>query len=141
MRSLLSGILKSLVTTVIFFVLAEAGLRAAYAVRNSMVRRVPLPYSVGDDYGPTPPWLDRMLILVPDDRLIWRNLPNVRRTYVDIFSPAPNAAARTALLRRFLPTLPGEFVPLRSATLGEWDLPMEYVVVGSRTLTLALDAN
>jgi hypothetical protein len=35
----------------------------------------------------------------------------------------------------------GEFVPLRSATLGEWDMPMEYVVVGSRTLTLALDAN
>src|SRR4051812_49862637 len=70
-----------------------------------MVRRVPLPYSVGDDYGPTPPWLDRMLILVPDSRLIWRNLPNVRRTYVDIFSPAPTEASRTALLRRFLPTI------------------------------------
>src|SRR4051812_50026976 len=71
-----------------------------------MVQRVPLPYSVGDDYGPTPPWLDRMLILVPDNRLIWRNLPNVRRTYVDIFSPAPTEASRTALLRRVLPTIP-----------------------------------
>jgi lysophospholipase L1-like esterase len=70
---------------------------------------VPLPYSVGDDYGPVPPWVDRMMILVPDDELIWRNLPNVRRTYVDIFSPAPSAAARTALLRRFAPTLPPEF--------------------------------
>jgi transcriptional regulator with XRE-family HTH domain len=35
----------------------------------------------------------------------------------------------------------GEFVPLRSATLREWDLPMEYVVTGSRTLSLTLDAN
>jgi lysophospholipase L1-like esterase len=108
-RALLAGIVKSLITTAIFFLLAEAGLRAAYAARNAMVHRVPLPYSVGDDYGPTPPWLDRMLILVPDDRLIWRNLPNVRRTYVDIFSPAPTEASRTALLRRFLPTIPAEF--------------------------------
>jgi lysophospholipase L1-like esterase len=103
------NILKSLVTTVIFFAVAEAALHAAYFTRNAFVRRVPLPYSVGDDYGPVPPWLDRMMILVPDDQLIWRNLPNVRRTYVDIFSPAPTAAARTALLRRFMPTIPPEF--------------------------------
>ena len=108
-RPFLTGLLKSLITTAIVFLFGEAGLRAAYAARNAMVRRVPLPYSVGDDYGPTPPWLDRMLILVPDDRLIWRNLPNVRRTYVDIFSPAPSEASRTALLRRFLPTIPAEF--------------------------------
>ena len=107
--SLGRGILKSLVTTIIFFGIAEAALHAVYFTRNAFVRRVPLPYSVGDDYGPVPPWVDRMMILVPDDQLIWRNLPNVRRTYVDIFSPAPNAAARTALLRRFMPTLPAEF--------------------------------
>jgi hypothetical protein len=35
----------------------------------------------------------------------------------------------------------GDFVPLRSATLREWDMPMEYVVVGSRTLALPLDSN
>src|SRR5262249_6708436 len=108
MRSFLSATIKSLIFTIIFFGFAEAGLRAAYAVRNSMVRLVPLPYSVGDDYGPTPPWLDRLLILVPDDHLIWRSLPNVRRTYVDIFSPAPTDASRTALLRRVLPTPPAE---------------------------------
>ena len=78
-------------------------------MRALFVHRVPLPYSVGDDYGPVPPWLDDMMILVPDAQLIWRNLPNVRRTYVDIFSPAKNAAARTALLRRFVPTIPAEF--------------------------------
>src|SRR5256885_7626036 len=74
-----------------------------------MVRLVPLPYSVGDQYGPIPPWLDRLMILTSDDRLIWRNLPNVHRTYVDIFSPARSEADRTALLRRFVPTLPPEF--------------------------------
>jgi lysophospholipase L1-like esterase len=107
--SVLSAIAKSLVTTIIFFAVAEVALRASYAIRTAFVERVPLPYSVGDDYGPIPPWLDRLMILVPDDQFIWRNLPNVRRTYVDIFSPAPDAAARTALLRRFRPTLPPEF--------------------------------
>jgi lysophospholipase L1-like esterase len=103
------AVLKSLFTTIIFFAVVEAGLRGAYVVRNSMVVRVPLPYSVGDEYGPIPPWLDRLLILVPDDTLIWRSLPNVRRTYVDIFSPAHSEQDRTALLRRFAPTLPAEF--------------------------------
>lgn len=35
----------------------------------------------------------------------------------------------------------GDFVPLRNATLGEWNLPTEYAVVGSRTLTITLDAH
>jgi lysophospholipase L1-like esterase len=109
LRTLTGAILKGSITTIIFFALAEGLLRGAYAVRAAFVHRVPLPYSVGDDYGPVPPWLDNMMILVPDDRLIWRNLPNVRRTYVDIFSPAPDAASRTALLRRFAPTLPAAF--------------------------------
>src|ERR1700733_1375899 len=101
--------LKSLLTTIIFFVVLEGPVRGAYGVRNAMVRRVPLPYSVGDEYGPIPPWLDRLLILIPDDTLIWRSLPNVRRTYVDIFSPAHSEQDRTALLRRFVPSLPTEF--------------------------------
>jgi lysophospholipase L1-like esterase len=108
-KRLTGAIVKSCITTAIVFGLAELLLRGAYAVRAAFVRRIPLPYSVGDDYGPVPPWLDNMMILVPDEHLIWRNQPNVRRTYVDIFSPAPDAASRTALLRRFLPTLPAEF--------------------------------
>ena len=106
---MLKVVLKSLITTLIFIAAAEAGLRAVYFVRNSMVRRVPLPYSVGDQYGPIPPWLDRLMILVPDEAVIWRSLPGVHRTYVDIFSPAHTEADRTALLRRFVPTLPAEF--------------------------------
>jgi hypothetical protein len=33
----------------------------------------------------------------------------------------------------------GDFVPLRSATLGEWNLPTEYAVNGSRTLTINVE--
>jgi hypothetical protein len=33
----------------------------------------------------------------------------------------------------------GDFVPLRNATLGEWNLPTEYAVVGSRMLTLNIE--
>src|SRR5438874_12541785 len=100
---------KALLTTIIFVLIVEGGLRAAYAGRNALVRYVPLPYVVGDDYGPIPPWLDDLLILRPDPVLIWRNIPNARRAYVDIFTPAWSDADRIALLRRFLPWLPTEF--------------------------------
>src|SRR5262245_47897896 len=109
MRGLLKGLLKSLITTLLVFTVAEAALRGLYAVRNAFVQRVPLPYALGDEYGPVPPWLDRLMILVPDPSLIWRSLPNVHRTYVDIFSPARRAEDRVALLRRFVPRLPAEF--------------------------------
>src|SRR6266850_8131197 len=109
MKRVLAVVVKSLITTIIFFAMAEVALRGAYVGRNTMVRVVPLPYALGDEYGPIPPWLDRMLILVPDDTLIWRSLSNVRRTYVDIFSPVRSERDRVALLRRFVPTLPAEF--------------------------------
>src|SRR5262245_49737140 len=109
MRRFAAPLIKSLVTTVIFFALAETTLRGAYIVRNAMVRLVPLPYALGDEYGPMPPWLDRLLILVPDDTLIWRSLPRAERTYVDIFSPVHHEQDRIALLRRFSPSLPSAF--------------------------------
>ena len=109
MRAFARGVLKSLITTTIFFGVAEVALRGAYVARSALVTFVPLPYALGDEYGPIPPWLDRMLILVPDDTLIWRSAPNVRRTYVDIFSPVRRAEDRTALLRRFTPSLPQAF--------------------------------
>ncbi len=100
---------KSLATTIIFLLIVEGGLRAAYAARNAFVTYIPLPYVVGDDYGPIPPWLDSLLILRPDPELIWRNIPNARRAYVDIFTPVWADRDRIALLRRFLPWLPREF--------------------------------
>ena len=83
---------KALVTTIIFFVVIEVGLRAAYGVRNRLVTYIPLPYVVGDSYGPIPPWLDSLLILRPDPTLIWKNIPNARRAYVDIFTPVRSDA-------------------------------------------------
>src|SRR5579862_957835 len=109
MRSLATVLAKSLTTTLVFLVVAELLIRGAYAVRNSVVEFIPLPYALGDDYGPIPPWLDRLLILASDDRLLWKSTPNARRTYVDIFSPVRSGADRIALLRRFSPTLPAEF--------------------------------
>lgn len=106
---ILRGVGKSLATTIVFFVLMELVLRAAYWGRNALVRYVPLPYTVGDDYGPIPPWLDNLLILRPDDALIWRNIPGARRAYVDIFAPVWSDADRIALLRRFTPWLPEAF--------------------------------
>lgn len=100
---------KSVLTTLIFFLVVEIALRVSYAGRNAFVRYVPLPYVVGDDYGPIPPWLDNLLILRPDPVLIWRNIPNARRNYVDIFTPVWRDSDRMALLRRFLPWLPNEF--------------------------------
>jgi lysophospholipase L1-like esterase len=106
---LLRALGKSAVTTLVFFLVAEVAFRAVYFVRNSFVQYVPLPYVVGDDYGPIPPWLDNLLILKPDDALIWKNLPNARRNYVDIFTPVWEDRDRMALLRRFAPWLPAEF--------------------------------
>jgi lysophospholipase L1-like esterase len=103
------AIVKGLTTTVIFFLFLEIVLRSAYFVRNSRLRYVPLPYAVGDDYGPMPPWLDALEILQNDETLIWKTEPNVRQTYLDVFSPARTQQDRIALLRRFLPTVPAEF--------------------------------
>jgi hypothetical protein len=33
----------------------------------------------------------------------------------------------------------GDFVPLRNSTLGEWNIPTEYAVVGSRVLTINVE--
>jgi hypothetical protein len=33
----------------------------------------------------------------------------------------------------------GDFVPLRNATLGEWNLPTDYALAGSRTLTINIE--
>jgi len=106
---IIRAVAKSCVTTAIFFLLAELLVRAAYFGRNSLVHYIPLPYVVGDEYGPIPPWLDNLLILRSDDALIWTNIPNAERAYVDIFAPVWSDDERVALLRRFVPWLPTAF--------------------------------
>ncbi len=98
---------KAIVATLVFFAIVESLLRATYFIRNSMVAYVPLPYMIGDEYGPAPPWSDGLRILEPDEVLIWRNRANLRRRYIDVFSPPHTEEERTSLLRQFLPPLPG----------------------------------
>ena len=97
---------KAIGATLVLFALLESVLRLAYVVRNARVASIPLPYAMGHDYGPLPPWLDALRILEPDEALIWRNRPNIRRSYIDIFTPAHTEAERTSPLRRFFPALP-----------------------------------
>ncbi len=103
---LLRAILKPLILLLLCFLVLEIGIHLTYAIRNARVQAVPLPYVIGHDYGPLPPWLSDLMILAPDKDLIWRSRPNLRRRYVDIFSPVANEAERRSLLRRFGPSLP-----------------------------------
>lgn len=100
---------KALVVITVLFAILEIGLRVTFAVRNSMVTETPLPYVIGHDYGPLPPWLEDNMIFAPDEDLIWKNRPNLRRRYVDIFSPVATDEMRRSLLRRFRPSLPAEW--------------------------------
>jgi lysophospholipase L1-like esterase len=97
---------KGLAITVACFVILDALLRVIYLARNSFVDYVPLPYVVGDEYGPTPPWLDRLRMLERDKILIWRNRPNFHQRYIDIFAPTRTEQDRVSLLRRFIPRIP-----------------------------------
>ncbi len=106
---LVKELLKAIGVTLVFFLIAEALLRVTYFARNSAVAYVPLPYALGDDYGPVPPWLDRLRILTPDETLIWRGRSNLHRRYMDMFSPAWTEEERVSLLRRFLPVVPASF--------------------------------
>lgn len=45
-------------------------------------------------------------VLEPDKPLIWKNWPNLRRRYIDVFSPVDREEDRTSLLRQFIPTIP-----------------------------------
>ena len=97
---------KGLAATVASFVILEAVLRVTYFARNSLVDYVPLPYAVGDEYGPIPPWVDGLRILERDKILIWSNRPNFHRRYIDIFGPTRTEQDRTSLLRQFIPRIP-----------------------------------
>lgn len=105
-RVVLKEVPKGIAAMLVAFALIESLLRIAYVVRNSLVEYVPLPYTLGYDYGPVPPWVDGLRILEPDRELIWKNRPSLRRSYIDIFSPVRAEEERTSLLRQFFPTIP-----------------------------------
>jgi hypothetical protein len=97
---------KAIAATLLIFAIVEAFLRVTYFVRNSMVDYVVLPYNAAQDFGPVPPWIDRLRILERDEALFWRNRHNVRRSYMDVYSPVELEEDRTALLRQFFPVIP-----------------------------------
>jgi hypothetical protein len=70
------------------------------------------------------------------------------RLYVRLLTGPPgavvNGEALTSLPPSVLAVLEGDrsggnFAPIRSATLGEWELPMDSAVAGTRVLTIDLD--
>jgi hypothetical protein len=70
------------------------------------------------------------------------------RIYIRLMTGTPgavvNGEAMAALPPSVLAVLEsdrngGSFTPMRSATVGEWELPMQSAVIGSRLLTLEID--
>ena len=82
---------------------------------------------------------------------LMRALNTVRknnRLYVRLLASDAGAVVRGEPLSSLPPSVlgvleadrsTGDFVPLRNATLGEWNLPTEYAVVGSRMLTINVE--
>jgi hypothetical protein len=71
------------------------------------------------------------------------------RIYVRLLSGTPgaivNGEAMAALPPSVLSVLEsdrngGSFTPMRTATVGEWELPMDSAVSGSRILTIEVDS-
>ena len=104
LKILRGSIGQSCLAVLIFFSVFELLLRGAYSVRNAMVDQVPVPYVLGGDYGPVPPWLDGLRMLEPDERLLWRGRPGFRQKYIDNFAPFHTQEERRVVFRRFFPS-------------------------------------
>ena len=82
---------------------------------------------------------------------LMRALNTVRknnRLYVRLLASDSGAVVRGEPLSSLPPSVlgvleadrsAGDFIPLRNATLGEWNLPTEYAVVGARMLTVNIE--
>jgi hypothetical protein len=72
------------------------------------------------------------------------------RLYVRLLSSTPGAVVAGEPLSSLPPSVMavleadrsgGQFVPLRNATVGEWDIPTGYALSGARFLSITVDAN
>jgi len=70
------------------------------------------------------------------------------RIYVRLLTGSPGAVVRGEAMTALPPSVlsvyesdrnGGSFTPIRSATVGEWELPMDSAVTGSRLLTIEVD--
>ena len=92
--------------TLATFLVAEACLRVMYFARDRFAREMPLPYVIGDEYGPKPPWRERVGMLERDGQLIWKGRAHAAFRYVDLFTPVWSETEQIALFRQFWPALP-----------------------------------
>jgi hypothetical protein len=81
---------------------------------------------------------------------VFNNTRKNNRLYVRLISPAAGAVVDGETLPALPPSIlavyeadrsGGRFTPLRNAIVGEWEFPTDYAVVGSRLLTLTVDAD
>jgi hypothetical protein len=71
------------------------------------------------------------------------------RVYIRLLSGTPGAVVKGEAMAALPPSVlsvlegdrnGGSFTPMRSATVGEWELPMDSAVAGSRLLTIEVDS-
>jgi len=71
------------------------------------------------------------------------------RVYIRLLSGTPGAVVKGEAMSALPPSVlsvlesdrnGGSFTPMRSATVGEWELPMDSAVAGSRLLTIEVDS-
>jgi hypothetical protein len=71
------------------------------------------------------------------------------RVYVRLLTGTPGAVVNGEALPSLPPSVlavlegdrsSGNFAPIRSAALGQWELPMDSAIVGTRVLTIDLDS-
>lgn len=96
----------SSIAVLVVLALLESLTRVAYLVRSSAVDFVAMPYVVGGDYGPVPPWREDDGMRVSDDELYWRGNPGFTQRYLNIFGPVQSDADRRAVLYSFWPSIP-----------------------------------
>jgi lysophospholipase L1-like esterase len=105
-NSIIKNLMKFIISIIALLILLETLLIVAYFIRNSKIDYIALPYVIGHDYGPIPPWAKDLRLLEPDKSLIWKNRPGVERKYIDIFTPVHSHGDRMSYIRSFFPSSP-----------------------------------
>jgi lysophospholipase L1-like esterase len=100
---------KSIAALIVVLLLLELVVRVVFAARHAMVEYVALPYVMGGDFGPQPPWADGERMRVHDEDLFWRGRPDFEQRYVNLFTVVESDEVRRAMIRRFSPAIPDAF--------------------------------
>jgi len=71
-------VLKWVLVAVVAVLAVEGLIRVVYAVRNSRIETVPVPYFAAHTYAELPPWYDGLRSLEWDAELIWKTRPGIK---------------------------------------------------------------